>query len=103
MAQFVTEVELAETLVAAHRLEVSLLSARIDRLTALLREHEIPLPESDPRLGASDGEHLAACRAVVVAAYSLLERADDLERALGELRRIVGSGMELVRAERWRA
>lgn len=79
----------------AHRLEVALLATRIERLTALLREHDVPVPEEDPRLGISDGEHLIACRLVVVAAYELLERLEDLKR-------IVGSGMELVGKERWR-
>lgn len=81
---------------AAHHLETSLLQTRIERLTALLREHGIPLPEEDPRLGASDGEHLLACRNTVIAAYDLLLR-------LEELRSIVGSGMEFVGQERWRS
>ena len=78
----------------AHRLETLLLATRIERLSALLREHGIRLPDEDPRLGISDGEHLLACRQVVRAAYELLDR-------LEELRAIVGSGMELVGKERW--
>lgn len=80
---------------AAHHLETSLLQARIEILTALAREHDIPIPGDDPLLGASDGEHLIACRNVVTAAYDLLERLD-------ELKAIVGSGMELVGGEPWR-
>lgn len=79
----------------AHRLEVALLQTRIERLHALAREHDIPIPADDPLLGVSDGEHLIACRAVVTAAYALLERLD-------ELREMVGSGMELIGGESWR-
>jgi len=82
-------------LMDAHRMEVLLLQTRIERMGALLREHGIPLPSEDPRLGVSDGEHLMACTKVVSAAYDLLER-------LEELRAIVGSGMEFVGAEPWR-
>lgn len=86
----------------AHRLEGALLSTRIERLTALLREHGVPLPEEDPRLGMSDGEHLVASMRVVTAAYELLEKVDDFEQALIQLRQLVGSGMELVGKEKWR-
>lgn len=99
---FVREADLATAYQAAHRLEAAMLQTRIERLTALVREHGLPVPQEDPRLGASDGEHLARCRTVVLAAYRLLEAADELERALNELRATVGSGMELVRGERWR-
>lgn len=92
---FASELEVREAAALAHRLEVSLLMSRVERLTALLREHGIPLPGEDVRLGASDGEHLEACRTVVVAAYELLAR-------LEELRAMVGAGMELVGGERWR-
>jgi hypothetical protein len=78
----------------AHRLEVSLLQTRIERLTAVLREHGLPIPGDDPRLGLSDGEHLLACREVVIAAYTLLERLDDLKL-------LVGSGMELLDEKGW--
>lgn len=87
----------------AHHLERVLLTTRIERLCAVIREHGIPLPEEDPRLGASDGEHLAASRRVVTAAYGLLEGIEEFERALAELRSLVGSGMELVGKESWRA
>ena len=90
-----TSLELLQAISDAHRLETSLLSMRLERLTALLREHGIALPEEDPLLGISDGEHLMACRRVVDAAYDLLERLEDLKR-------IVGSGMELVGKEKWR-
>ena len=79
----------------AHHLEVVLLQQRVERLHAVLREHGIPLPEEDPRLGASDGDHLRACRDVVIAAYELLERLEDLKS-------LVGSGMELMGGEPWR-
>jgi len=79
----------------AHRLEIVLLQTRIERLHALLREHGINPPDEDPLLGASDGEHLAACREVVTTAYALLERLD-------ELKAMVGSGMELVGGESWK-
>lgn len=90
----VSEAEAVFALAEAHRLEVSLLQIRIERLTAVLREHDIPIPGDDPLLGASDGEHLEACRAVVRGAYELLP-------ALETLRALVGSGMELVDGERW--
>ncbi len=90
MATYSVEHALTE----AHRLEVSLLQVQIERLRAILREHGIPLPEEDPMLGASDGEHLEACKAVVRGAYELLPH-------LEELRRIVGSGMELLEDKRW--
>jgi hypothetical protein len=77
----------------AHRLEVELLQIQIERLRSALREHGIPLPAEDPLLGASDGEHLAACQAVVSTAYDLLER-------LEELRQMVGSGHELLKRMR---
>lgn len=99
---FVTESDLALALNAAHRLESELLLTRIERLNALVREHGIPLPKDDPRLGASDGEHLAACRRVVMAAYGLLEQAAELEAALGGLRAFIGSGMEFVNQDSWR-
>lgn len=85
-----TEAEQVMALAAAHRVEVALLQTRIERLHAVLREHGIPPPDDDPRLGASDGEHLEASRAVVSAAYSLLDR-------LEELHAMVGSGVELLR------
>lgn len=87
--------ELFWAILDAQRLETSLLADRIERLTALLHEHGVPVPEDDPSLGASGAEHLLACRNVVAAAYDLLER-------LEELKAIVGSGMEFVRQERWR-
>lgn len=77
-------------LAEAHLIEVALLQTRIERLHALLREHGIVPPREDPLLGASDGEHLEACQAVVSAAYELLARLD-------ELREMVGSGAELLR------
>lgn len=101
MSAFVTESELAAAIAVVHRVEAGLLQTRLERLTALLREHGIPLPDEDPRLGASDGEHLAACRRVVVAAYALLEQADELEEALAALRTLVGSGSELLQ-KGWR-
>jgi hypothetical protein len=79
-----------QALVAVHRLEVQLLQVQIERLRALLREHDIPLPQEDARLGASDGEHLEACKAVVRGAYELLPH-------LEALREMVGSGVELLR------
>ena len=102
MSAFVTEAELASALAMVHDVEARLLQTRVERLSAILREHGIPLPEEDPKLGASDGEHLAACRKVVQAAYALLGAMGDLEGALVELRALVGSGMELVREEGWR-
>lgn len=99
---FVREAELASAYAQAQRLEVGLLQARCERLTALVREHGLPIPGDDPRLGASDGDHLAACRRVVVAAYELLEHMRELDEALTELRRMVGSGMELVGGDPWR-
>jgi len=39
----------------------------------------------------------------VVAAYALLEQADELEEALADLKRLVGSGVELIGGESWRA
>lgn len=83
-----------QALVEAHFLETRLLQAHIERLRAVLREHGIPLPEEDPLLGASDGEHLEACKAVVRGAYELLP-------ALERLRTMVGSSMELIDGERW--
>ena len=77
-------------LASAQRLEVELLQAHIERLRAALREHGIPLPDEDPRLGASDGEHLEQCKAVVRAAYALLGELRTLEA-------MVGSGVELLR------
>ena len=90
------ELDLLTAASVAHRLEANELQGRIERLVALLREHGIALPEEDPRLGASDGEHLEACRTVVVKAYELLE-------ALDALRAMVGSGMELIGGDEWRA
>ena len=90
-----SEPELVQAVAAAYALEHTLLSARCERLVALLREHEIPLPDDDPRLGGSGGEHLERCRLVVIKAYELLGKADELEHALGELRRVVGSGVEM--------
>lgn len=102
MSTFTSEAQLAEALSAVYRVENQLLMSRVERLSALVREHGIPLPGDDPRLGASDGEHLAACRRVVVAAYALLEQADELEAALAELKSLVGSGMEFVtQSESW--
>lgn len=81
----------------AHRLETTLLQVRVERLTAVLREHGLPIPGDDPRLGASDGEHLEQCRQVVNAAYELLTQLRTLER-------MVGSGMEFVKDDQsWRA
>lgn len=82
-------------LLDAQRLETSLLQARIERLTSVIQEHGIPLPPDDPRLGASDGEHLLQCRRVVHAAYRLLAE-------LEALRDMVGSGTELLERENWR-
>lgn len=96
------ELTILEAAALAHRTDVRELSGRIERLVAVLREHGIPMPEEDPRLGASDGEHLEACRRVVVAAYDLLECERELTTALAELRSLVGSGMELVGGESWR-
>jgi len=98
-----TEAEVVEALAAAHHLETANLSTRIARLTAICREHGIPMPSDDPLLGASDGEHLAASRRVVIAAYDLLVQMDEFTAALAELRTMVGSGMELVGGEPWRA
>jgi hypothetical protein len=102
MKSFVTESELLDAYEAARRLEVALLQTRIERLSAIIREHGLSLPSDDPLLGVSDGEHLEASRAVVIAAYDLLENAGTLTAALEELRGLVGSGMELVGGERWR-
>lgn len=97
------EADLHAAAADAHRLEVVLLLTRIERLTALIREHGIPLPTADdPLLGVSDSEHLAASRRVVTAAYDVLERASELEAALDDLRSMIGSGMELVGGGRWR-
>ena len=85
----------------AHRLESTLLLSRIERLTAVIREHGIPLPGEDPMLGASDGDHLAACRTVVTTAYDFLEASRAFEQALRELRSLVGSGMELIGGAPW--
>jgi transposase len=85
----VTTEEQVQALAEAQRLEVSLLQAHIERLRAALREHGIPLPDEDPRLGASDGEHLEQCKAVVRAAYALLGELRTLEQ-------MVGSGVELL-------
>lgn len=103
MKTHATEAEVVEAMAAAHHLETVMLSTRIERLIAVVREHGIPLPGEDPMLGASDGEHLAASRRVVIAAYDLLVQADELESALADLRTMVGSGMELVKGEAWRA
>lgn len=81
--------DLQQGLAEAFVLERRLLQARISLLEALCAEHGIPLPESDPALGAAGREHLEASKAVVHAAYDLLER-------LEELKGIVGSGMELL-------
>lgn len=86
----------------AQHLNAALLCTRIERLTGLLHEYGVPTPEDDPLLGASDGEHLIASRQVVIAAYEMLERMADFEKALNELRRLVGTGMELVGKEKWR-
>src|SRR5262245_65001130 len=86
---------------AAHRIEVAELQTRIERLTAILREHGIPLPIDDPRLGASDGEHLRQCRDVVTTAYALMEQITAFEDALTDLRRMVGSGVEML-GDTWR-
>jgi hypothetical protein len=75
---------------AAFKLEQRSQQDRLEQLMALLAEHGIPLPPEDSLLGASGQEHYQACRAVVVAAYELIER-------LEELREIVGSGHELFR------
>lgn len=92
---YASDAEIAFAAAMAHRLETSLLSARLERMVALLREHGIEPPRDDPRVDAGDHDHLIACRAVVLAAYELLER-------LEELRGIVGTGMELVGGQRWR-
>lgn len=92
---FAREVEVWEAMAQAHALDKALLLTRLERLTALLQEHGVPLPEEDPALGASDGQHLEACRLVVTKAYELLE-------ALEDLKALVGSGMELVEKEIWR-
>ena len=84
------ELSVLEASALAHRLDVRELTHRVERLTSVLKEHGIPMPEDDPRLGASDGEHLEACRKVVTKAYELLEALDDL-------RVMVGSGVELLR------
>lgn len=86
---------------SVHLLEKRLLMTRIERLTALLREHGLPLPEEDPRLGASDGQHLVACRNVVKSAYDLLSAISAFETSLDVLRAEVGSGVELL-GESWR-
>lgn len=78
----------------AHRLEISLLQARVDGLAARLREHGVTVPAEDQLLGASGVEHLEQCKRVVLAAYGLL-------REVEELRRLVGSGVELLE-ESWR-
>jgi hypothetical protein len=75
--------------ISAFKLEQRLQQQYIERLHALLREHDIPLPAEDSLLGASGHEHYAACREVVIVAYELLQR-------LEELREIVGSGHELL-------
>ena len=82
-----------QALSEAHRLEVLTLQVKIEILRAIIKEHGIPLPKEDPLLGASDGEHLEACKAVVRGAYELLPH-------LRELERLVGSGMELLDAPR---
>ena len=102
MSTFTTEAQLAEALSASYRLENTMLQTRIERLTAIISEHGIPLPGDDPRLGASDGDHLAACRRVVIAAYDLLEQTNELESALTDLKTMVGSGMEFVNQKTWR-
>jgi hypothetical protein len=83
-------VQETHALAEAWHVERLLLESRIERLRAIIREHGIPLPEEDPLLGASDGEHLEQCRAVVTAAYALLTELDSL-------REMVGSGVELLR------
>lgn len=89
-------------LAQAYKLDVLELETKIERLKAVLREHDITMPGNDPLLGASDGEHLMACRTLVVKAYEMLEKMDEFEQALSELRSLVGSGMELVGGESWR-
>lgn len=69
------------------------LMARIVHLEAVLGEHGIPHPLSDPALGVSAADHLEQCKAVVSRAYDLL---DELDR----LRELVGSSMELMRPMR---
>lgn len=78
----------------AQRLEVSLLQMQIQSLEALLAEHGVLLRPDDPRLGASGPEHLEQCRRVVRTAYDLLGE-------LEALRRMVGSGMELLQEKSW--
>ena len=73
---------------AAFKLEMRLQQSYIEQLHALLREHGIPLPAEDSRLGASGAEHLEQCKAVVTAAYELVQ---ELER----LKAMIGSGHEL--------
>lgn len=90
-----TEVVAELAMLEAWHLERTQLLARIARLEAVLREHGLPGPAEDPRLGPSDHEHLEACRAVVRGAYELLPHVE-------ELRRIVGSGIELLGQESWK-
>lgn len=66
-----------------------LMAARVSQLEELLRENGVQLPSPDGAV-----EHYETCRAVVLAAYELLER-------LEELHKLVGSGMELLR-DSWR-
>jgi hypothetical protein len=53
----------------AWHLERVELQSRIAHLESVLREYGINSPGTDPLLGASDGEHLEACKAVVRGAY----------------------------------
>jgi hypothetical protein len=96
------ETAVAEAAALAHHLEKSLLLTRIQRLTDLLKEHNIEVAQDDPLLGASDIEHLKQCRSVVIHAYDLLQSIKDFETALRDLRTTVGSGMELVGGNSWR-
>lgn len=91
----VKPIAILEAASRAHRLEVYELEGRLERAYAVMRDHGIPLPNEDEKLGASGAEHLDACRDVVLSAYELLE---SLER----LKHIVGSGMEFVGAPQWR-
>jgi hypothetical protein len=91
----ITEAELFAAVEQARDLEATLLQTQIERLTAVIKEHGLPVPGEDARLGASGLEHLAACQLVVTKAYELFD-------ALEALKLIVGSGMELLRTESWR-
>lgn len=94
MKPYVSDAEVALAAALAHKLETALLMSRLERMVALLREHGIEPPADDPRVDAQEHDHLIACRDVVIAAYELLER-------LEELRRMIGSAMEFVGQPSW--